>query len=63
MEVKIRVPKIHGVSETDLANSVKKFIQNKYRISEWQISIEVAKSAPSLRLKGRKGLGEWRVIA
>ncbi len=60
--VRIKVPRIKGVSETELANSIKKFIQNRYEISGWQVSIEVIKSAPSLRLKGRRKVGEWRVI-
>ncbi len=62
VEVRIKVPRIEGVSENDLVRSIKKFIQSKYEISGWQVSIEVIKSAPSPRLKGRKKVGEWRAI-
>jgi len=62
VEVRINVPTIEGVSENDLVKSIKKFIQSKYEISGWEISIEVSKSAPSPRLKRREKVGEWRAI-
>lgn len=59
-KIEIEVP--DRIADSSLVESIKNFLQNKYEVSQWEISVRKIKRAPSLKLKGRKKLGEWKVI-
>ena len=60
IEIKIEIPN-DKISEEELIQSLKTFLENKYKTNQWKIHVNI-KQAPSLRLKDRKSIGEWRVL-
>jgi hypothetical protein len=59
-KIEIEVP--NKIADSSLVESIKNFLHNKYDIPKWEVSVRKIKRAPSLKIKGRKKLSEWKVI-
>jgi len=59
-KIEIEVP--NKIVDANFVESIKTFINNKYEIPRWEVSVRKVKKAPSLKFRGRKKLGEWKVI-
>lgn len=62
-KIEIEIPRnlIDKIDEKTLVEGIKSYLSEKYSFPDWKVSIS-GKRAPSLRLRDRKAVGEWKII-